>query len=80
MENLENVRTKIKTLKDAREILHEEYSKSDFHKKKESHPHSTVPSDPEDEEAIKLLTAINQLDSYVKKFQDEQFELIKKEE
>lgn len=79
MEQLQNVRNKIKTLKDAREILNKEYSKSDFHKKKESHPQSTVPPDPNDEEAIKLLTAINQLDSYVKKFQDEQFELIKKE-
>lgn len=78
MKDLERVRNKIKTLKEAKDILNEEYSKSDFHKKKELHPQSTVPSDPNDEDAIKLLTSINQLDTYIKKLQDEQFELIKK--
>ena len=33
-----------------------------------------------DEEIYKLLTAIQQLDFYVKKLQDEQFELLKKQE
>ena len=39
-----------------------------------------VPSKPEDEEIYKLLTAIQQLDFYIKKFQDEQFNIIKDEE
>ena len=71
---------KIKTLKDAREILHSEYTQSDFHKKKEAHPHETVPSSPEDEEIYKLLTAIQQLDSHIKKLQDKQFKILKKKE
>ncbi len=71
---------KIKTLKTARGILNEEYSQSEFHKKKEANPHSTVPPSPEDENIYKLLTAIQQLDHYVKKFQDEQFTLLKKQE
>ena len=50
------------------------------HKKKEAHPQSTVPPLPEDEEIYKLLTAIQQLDFYIKKFQDEQFELLKEQE
>jgi len=71
---------KIKTLKTARDILKKEYSESDFHRKKEAHPQSTVPPSPEDEEIYKLLTAIQQLDFYVKKLQDEQFALLKKQE
>ena len=71
---------KIKTLKTARDILNDEYSQSEFHKKKEANPHSTVPPSPEDENIYKLLTAIQQLDHYVKKFQDEQFTLLKKQE
>jgi hypothetical protein len=80
MEELSELGKKIKTLKNARDILQSEYSQSDFHKKKEDHPHSTVPPSPEDEEIYKLLTAIRQLDYYVKKLQDEQFELLKKHE
>lgn len=70
----------IKTLKQARDILQGEYEQTDFHKKKEMHPHSTVPSLPQDEEVYKLLTAIQQLDHYIKKFQDEQFQLIKQQD
>ena len=80
MEDLTEVNKKIKTLKDARDILKNEYSSSDFHKKKEAHPHSTVPPSPKDEEIYKLLTAIQQLEYYVKKLQDEQFALLKKGE
>ncbi len=78
MKELTEISEKIKTLKVARDILHQEYAQSEFHKKKEEHPHSTVPSSPEDKEIYKLLTAIQQLEVYVKKFQDEQFALLKK--
>ena len=77
MNNLNELIEKIKTLKTARDILHQEYSQTEFHKKKEEHPNSTVPATPEDEEIYKLLTAIQQIEFYIKKLQDEQFELIK---
>ena len=80
MTNISQIGEKIKTLKTAREILHEEYSQSEFHKKKEASPDDTVPSSPEDEEIFKLLTAIQQLDFHVKKLQDEQFELLKEQD
>jgi len=80
MTDISQLSKKIKTLKTAREILHEEYSQSDFHKKKEASPDDTVPSSPEDEEIFKLLTAIQQLDLHVKKLQDEQFELLKEQD
>jgi hypothetical protein len=35
---------------------------------------------PEDEEIYKLLIAIQQLELYIKKLQDEQFKLIKEED
>ncbi len=78
MEELNEVSEKIKTLKVARDILHQEYTQSEFHRKKEEHSHSTVPPSPEDKEIYKLLTAIQQLEVYVKKFQNEQFALLKK--
>ena len=77
MTDLIEINEKIKHLKISRDILHIEYSKSEFHRKKEEHPDSTIPSRPEDEEIYKLLTAIQQLDFYIKKFQDVQFNLIK---
>ena len=80
MSKIGELSDKIKTLKTARDILKEEYSESEFHRKKEAHPQSTVPPSPEDEEIYKLLTAIQQLDFYVKKLQDEQFALLKKQE
>ena len=79
MNNISELIEKIKTLKTARDILQQEYSQSEFHKKKEEHPNSTVPATPEDEEIYKLLTAIQQIEYYIKKLQDEQFELIKEE-
>lgn len=80
MESISKLSDKIKALKTARDILHEEYSQSEFHKKKEASPDDIVPSSPEDEEIFKLLTAIRQIDLQVKKLQDEQFELLKKQD
>ena len=80
MSQLNEVTGQIKTLKDARDILKKQYSKSEFHKKKETHPHSAVPPSPEDEEIYKLLNAIQQLERYIKELQDEQFELLKEQE
>jgi len=80
MEELSDLGKKIKTLKKARDILQNEYSQSEFHKKKEAHPHQTVPPSPEDEEIYKLLTAISQIDYYVKKLQNAQFAILKKHE
>ena len=79
MANLHELNEKIKLLKKSRDILQYEYSKSEYHKKREEHPDSTLPTKPEDEEIYKLLTAIQQIDIYIKKFQDEQFNLIKEE-
>lgn len=79
MPELKEITDKIKILKDARSILDEEYKQTEFHKRKEAHPQSSVPPDPEDEEIYKLLTAIRQLEHYIKKYQDEQFVLIKEE-
>ena len=80
MEKFSELGEKIKVLKDAREILHGEYTQSEFHKKKEAHPHESVPPSPDDEEIYKLLTAIQQLDLYIKKLQDEQYNILKKNE
>ena len=80
MEGLGEIAEKIKTLKVARDILQKEYTKSDFHKKKEAHPHETIPPSPEDEGIYKLLTAIQQLDVYIKKLQEKQFQLLKEKE
>jgi hypothetical protein len=80
MEKFNELGEKIKVLKDAREILHEEYTQSDFHKKKEAHPHDLIPPSPKDEEIYKLLTAIQQLDLFIKKLQDEQYQFLKENE
>jgi len=80
MPTLSEYSEKIKILKQARAILQEEYEQTDFHRKKELNPHTTIPPSPEDEEIYKLLTAIQQLDCYIIKFQDEQFQLIKQQE
>lgn len=80
MTDLNEINEKIKHLKISREILQTEYSKSEFHKKKEEHSHSTIPPKPEDEEIYKLLTAIQQLDHFIKKYQEDQFKIIKDEE
>ncbi|MFH1101053.1 MAG: hypothetical protein V1726_03345 [Methanobacteriota archaeon] len=80
MSRLNEVTEQIKVLKEARDILKEYYAESDFHKQKETHPHEVGPSSPHDEEIYKLLTAIQQLDYFLKKLQDEQFLLLKKHE
>lgn len=80
MEKFSELGEKIKTLKKAREILHNEYTQSDFHKKKEANPQDIVPPSPKDEEIYKLLTAIQQLDIYIKKLQDEQYQILKENE
>lgn len=80
MPKITELNNKIKILKNAREILHEEYTKSDFHKKREAQPQESVPPSPEDKEILKLLTAIHQIDIHIKKLQDEQFLLLKKNE
>ena len=79
MEKISELTEKIKTLKKAREILQDEYKQSEFHKKKEASPQDIVPPSPEDKEIYKLLTAIQQLDFFIKKLQDQQFEMLKKE-
>jgi len=79
MNGLSDINEKIKILKDAKEILHDEYIKSDLHKKKEDHPHEIIPPSPEDEEVYKLLTAIHQIDNHIKKLQDKQFKILKKQ-
>ncbi len=80
MNQLNKITEQIKILKSARDILKERYSISEFHKKKEKHPQSAVPPSPEDEEVYKLLNAIQELDKYIKKLQDEQFELLKEQD
>lgn len=77
MEDISKINEKIKTLKKAREILYDEYTETDLHKKKEANPHELVPSSPEDEEVYKLLTAIQQIDLHIKKYQEEQFRILK---
>jgi curved DNA-binding protein CbpA len=79
MEKISEITEKIKILKQAREILQNEYKKSEFHKKKEASSQDLVPPSPGDKEIYKLLTAIQQLDFHIKKLQDEQFEILKKE-
>ncbi len=80
MKKFTEISEKIKVLKEARSILSEEYQQSDFHKKKEANPRESVPPAPEDEEAIKLLGAIHQMDLHIKKLQDEQLSILKKNE
>lgn len=77
MNNLDELNNKIKALKNAKDILQYEYSQSDFHKKKEANPHSISSPKPQDKEILKLLTAIQQLENYIKKYQDQQFFLLK---
>jgi hypothetical protein len=79
-ESVIDISESIKTLKTARDILQQEYKKTDFHKKREENPDTFVPSNPEDEEIYKLLTAIHQIDVFIKKFQDKQLEMLKQQE
>jgi hypothetical protein len=77
MVSITKISEKIKILKDARVILQSEYEKTEFHKRKVANPQDIVPPKPEDEAIFKLLTAIHQIDIYIKKLQDEQYKLLK---
>jgi hypothetical protein len=80
MDRFQELSEQIKILKTAREILKKKYNASDFHKKKEEFPQTPVPTTPQDGEIYKLLTAIQQLDKYIKELQDDQFKALKDEE
>ena len=80
MDRFQELSEQIKILKTAREILKEKYDASEFHKKKEKFPQTPIPPTPQDGEIYKLLTAIQQLDKYIKEMQDEQFKVLRDEE
>jgi len=80
MNKFSEISEQIKCLKTTRDFLKEKYDTSEFHKKKEKFPQSAVPSAPEDEEIYKLLTAIQQLDKYIKELQDMQLKVLQQEE
>ena len=80
MNKFHEISEQIKNLKFARDFLKEKYDASDFHKKKEEYPQSAVPPSPEDGEIYKLLTAVQQLDKYIKELQDVQLKVLKQEE
>ena len=80
MDRFQELSEQIKILKTAREILQEKYDASEFHKKKEKFPQTPIPPTPQDGEIYKLLTAIQQLDKYIKEMQDEQFKVLRDEE
>jgi hypothetical protein len=80
MNRFQEISEQIKTLKTARDILKEKYDRSEFHKKKEKFSQTPIPPTPQDGEIYKLLTAIQQLDKYIKELQDEQFKVLQEEE
>jgi hypothetical protein len=80
MDRFQELSEQIKILMTAREILKEKYDASEFHKKKEKFPQTPIPPTPQDGEIYKLLTAIQQLDKYIKELQDEQFKVLRDEE
>ena len=80
MDQFQELSEQIKILKTAREILKKKYDASEFHKKKEKFPQTPIPPTPQDGEIYKLLTAIQQLDKYIKEMQDEQFKVLRDEE
>jgi len=80
MSKLNDITEQIIVLKNARDILKQKYEQTDFHKKREKEPETAIPPSPEDENILKLLTAIQQLEQTIKQLQDEQFTLLKKQE
>lgn len=80
MNKFNEITDQIKILKDARGILQQRYEASEFHKKKEKYAQSPVPPSPKDEEILKLLATIHQIDVIIKELQEEQFRLLKAEE
>jgi len=79
MTNFQELSDHIECLIHARDFLKAKYEASDFHKRKEKYPQTAVPPSPHDGEIYKLLTAIQQLDKYIKELQDEQFHALKEE-
>jgi len=79
MKKFHELSEQIKNLITTRDFLKEKYDASEFHKKKEEFPQSAVPPTPEDAEIYKLLTAIQQIEKYIKELQDLQLQLLKKE-
>ena len=80
MNKFQEISELIKNLKTARDFLKDKYDSTEFHKTKEKFPQSAVPPTPNDGEIYKLLTAIQQLDKYIKELQDAQYKLLKQEE
>jgi len=80
MSKLSEITENIETLQKAQNILQAYYETTEFHKKREKQVDSAVPPSPEDEDVFKLLTAIQQIEKYVKKLQDEQFEILQEQE
>ena len=80
MSSISSITDDIKALKRARDLLRDRYDHSEYHQKREIQPHSMVPPEPEDEGILKLLTAIQQLEHYIKELQDEQFSLLKEQD
>jgi len=79
MNKFQELSDQIKTLIRARDILKAKYEASDFHKRKEKFPQTAVPPGPHDGDIYNLLTAIQQLEKYIKELQDEQFHALKEE-
>jgi len=79
MKKFHELSEQVKNLITTRDFLKEKYDSSEFHKKKEEFPQSAVPPTPEDAEIYKLLTAIQQIEKYIKELQDLQLQLLKKE-
>jgi hypothetical protein len=80
MNRFEEISDQIKTLKTARDFLKEKYDRSEFHQMKEKNPQTPTPPTAKDGEIYKLLTAIQQLEKYIKELQDEQFKVLQEEE
>lgn len=80
MNKFHEISEQIKNLISARDFLKEKYEASEFHKKKEEFPQSAVPPTPEDEEIYRLLTAIQQLEKYIRELQDLQLKVLKQQE
>ncbi len=79
MNKFQELSDQIKVLIQARDFLKAKYEASEFHKRKEKYPQTAVPPGPHDGEIYKLLTAIQQLDKYIKELQEEQFHALKEE-
>jgi hypothetical protein len=79
MNKFQELSDQIECLIHTRDFLKAKYEASEFHKRKEKYPQTAVPPGPHDGEIYKLLTAIQQLEKYIKELQDEQFHALKEE-